>query len=270
MPRRWRAFVRPAKRLRAGDEIELEDGAVRARAMARVAGEDGRLGPEWVLDLEAGGGFATLDEALEARGRMPLPPYIHRERACDPDAARDRERYQTVFAREAGAVAAPTAGLHFTGDLLGALRARGVEIASLTLHVGAGTFQPVQSEDLDAHRMHAEEFTLPQETADAVSRTRARGGRVIAVGTTSVRVLETCAGPDGRLQAGSGSTRLFIQPGWTFQSVDGLVTNFHLPRSTLLVLVSAFAGRERVLRIYREALERGYRFYSYGDAQLWL
>ncbi len=263
-------MVRPAKRLRAGDELELEGGALRAKALTRIAGDDGRPGPEWVLELVPDERFGTLEQALEEAGRMPLPPYIHRERGPDPDAARDRERYQTVFAARAGAVAAPTAGLHFTDELVERLRANGIELASVTLHVGAGTFQPVQTEDLAQHRMHSEDFTLPQSTVDAVERARARGGRVIAVGTTSVRVLESCADENGRLSAQSGATRLFIQPGFRFRNVDGLMTNFHLPRSTLLVLVSAFAGRERVLRLYREALAEGYRFYSYGDAQLYI
>jgi S-adenosylmethionine:tRNA ribosyltransferase-isomerase len=269
-PGRWHALVRPAKRLRSGDAIELEGGAVHARAVERLSGEDGRPGAEWVLDLVHADRFASLEAALEEAGRMPLPPYIHRDRELDPDAAHDRERYQTVFAARTGAVAAPTAGLHFTAGLLDRLRARGIGIASLTLHVGAGTFQPLQSEDLAQHRMHSEEFTLPQATVDAIERTRSDGGRIIAVGTTSARVLESCVDESGRLQAQAGSTRIFIQPGWRFRGIDGLLTNFHLPRSTLLVLVSALAGRERVLRLYREALERGYRFYSYGDAQLYL
>ena len=265
---RWRAWVRPAKRVRAGDVIDLEDGAVQVRALERSTGPDGRPGAEWVLELLPAERFASLEEALEHSGRMPLPPYIRR--GPDDDATSDRERYQTVYAASPGAVAAPTAGLHFTPELLQELRARGVEIATVTLHVGAGTFQPLQAQDVAQHAMHAEEFTLPQATADAVARTRADGGRVIAVGTTSARVLETCADEGGTLQARTGSTRIFIQPGWRFRGIDGLLTNYHLPRSTLLVLVSAFAGRERVLRLYGEALEQGYRFYSYGDAMLLL
>jgi S-adenosylmethionine:tRNA ribosyltransferase-isomerase len=267
-PTHWRAFVRPAKRLRAGEIVEIQGGLVRARAVRRIADEEGAPGPEWVVDLEHG--FDSIDAALEAAGRMPLPPYIRRDPDADPADARDRDRYQTVFAAQPGAVAAPTAGLHFTTDLLARLRARGIETAAVTLHVGAGTFQPLQSDDLSAHAMHAEEFVLPQTTADAVTRARERRGRVVAVGTTSTRVLESCTDEAGRTHARAGSTRLFIQPGRPFRGVDGLLTNFHLPRSTLIVLVSAFAGRERVLRLYREALETGYRFYSYGDAMLLL
>jgi S-adenosylmethionine:tRNA ribosyltransferase-isomerase len=266
----WRAFVRPAKRLHAGDALELEGGLVRATAVRRIDGEDGRPGPEWVLDLEPDGRFASLEQALESAGRMPLPPYIHRDPDGDPADANDRERYQTVFAARTGAIAAPTAGLHFTSALMDRLRASGIGIASLTLHVGAGTFLPMQTEDLGEHAMHAEDYVLPQDTVDAIAHARARGGRVIAVGTTSARVLESCTDESGAMHAGSGSTRLFIQPGRTFRGIDGLLTNFHLPRSTLVVLVSAFAGRDRVLRLYREALERGYRFYSFGDAMLLL
>jgi S-adenosylmethionine:tRNA ribosyltransferase-isomerase len=267
-PARWHALVRPAKRLRPGDELELEDGAVRARAVERPLCDDGRPGPEWVLDLEPGPRFASLDAAIEAAGRMPLPPYIQRERGADPDAAQDREDYQTVFAARTGAVAAPTAGLHFTRELLERLRERGIDTATVTLHVGAGTFQPVQTDDIAQHRMHSEDYTLPQATVDAIEATRARGGRVVAVGTTTTRVLESCADERGVLQPGSGSTRIFIHPGWRFRSIDALLTNFHLPKSTLLMLVSAFAGRERTLDLYAQALRAGYRFYSYGDAML--
>jgi S-adenosylmethionine:tRNA ribosyltransferase-isomerase len=267
-PTRWRAFVRPAKRLRAGEVVEIDGGRVRARAVRRIEGDDGRPGAEWLIDLEHG--FDSIDAALEAAGRMPLPPYIRRLQGDDPADAEDRERYQTVFAATPGAVAAPTAGLHFTAELVERLRARDIATAAVTLHVGAGTFLPMQSDDLTDHAMHSEDFVLPQSTADAVARTRARGGRVIAVGTTSTRVLESCTDEDGAVHAGAGSTRLFIQPGRPFRAIDGLLTNFHLPRSTLIVLVSAFAGRERVLDLYREALEHGYRFYSYGDAMLLL
>jgi S-adenosylmethionine:tRNA ribosyltransferase-isomerase len=266
----WRAMVRPAKKLEPGAVFELEEGAVTARAVSRVVDEEGDVGAEWLLELAPHARFASLDEALEAAGRMPLPPYIRRARENDPCATDDRRRYQTVFARESGAVAAPTAGLHFTPELLSALEHAGVHVASVTLHVGVGTFQPLQTDDLDAHRMHAEDFVLPQATVAAIEAARARGRRVIAIGTTSARVLESCADEAGRLSAGAGSTRLFIRPGRPFRVIDGLLTNFHLPRSTLLVLVSALAGRERVLRLYAEALERGYRFYSYGDAQLYL
>jgi S-adenosylmethionine:tRNA ribosyltransferase-isomerase len=266
----WRALAQPAGRLKVGETIELEDGALLARMLLRPRdGERGALG-EWRVELGEGPrafrAGATLDELLEHHGRMPLPPYIHRERA-DPRRESDRAWYQTVFAREPGAVAAPTAGLHFTASLLERLAARGVERASVTLHVGEGTFKPVPVEDTSLHRMHAERYALPEATADAISRCRARGGRVVAVGTTSVRVLESCA-VGRKVRAGSGETSLFLAPGSRFQVVDALLTNFHLPRSTLLMLVSAFAGRERVLALYRDAMELEYRFYSYGDAML--
>lgn len=267
---RWSAFVRPAKRLSIGEVVVLEGGALRARAVSRSVGENGRAGAEWLLDLEHDARFATLDEALESVGHMPLPPYIKRAPGGDPREAHDRERYQTVYAAHAGAVAAPTAGLHFTPGLMSKLEARGIEFARVTLHVGVGTFQPMQTDELSEHRMHSEDYVLAQATVDAIARTRQRKGRVIAVGTTSARVLESCADESGRLTAGAGSTRLFITPGRRFRAIDGLMTNFHLPKSTLLVLVSAIAGRERVLQLYGEALERGYRFYSFGDAQLYL
>lgn len=265
----WRALVRPAKRLAVGEWIELEGGAVRARAIERVLGADGDVSAEWRLELAHDSRFDSLDAALEAAGRMPLPPYIHRA-ADDERAGSDRVRYQTVFARTSGAVAAPTAGLHFTPELLARLDAAGIRTASITLHVGLGTFQPMSVEELSDHPMHAEDYELPGATVAAIEETRARGGRIVAVGTTSTRVLESCADEHGRLTPGRGSTRLFITPGRRFRVIDGLLTNFHLPKSTLLVLVSALAGRERVLRLYAEALQKGYRFYSYGDAQLYL
>jgi S-adenosylmethionine:tRNA ribosyltransferase-isomerase len=194
-----------------------------------------------------------------------LPPYIKRE-----DEADDAERYQTVFARNDGAVAAPTAGLHFTNAMLGRLAVQGCDVASVTLHVGLGTFQPVSVEDLDLHPMHAERYVVSQSTADAIARARARGAAVVAIGTTTVRALESAADPDrpGFVRASSGETRLLVQPGYTWRVVDGLFTNFHLPRSTLLALVCAFAGTERVLDAYRLAVEHRYRFFSYGDAML--
>jgi S-adenosylmethionine:tRNA ribosyltransferase-isomerase len=199
---------------------------------------------------------------LERAGSVPLPPYI--AHAADTT---DAARYQTVYAKVPGAVAAPTAGLHFDEAMLAALRARGVALAWLTLHVGAGTFQPVRVEDLAGHRMHAEWYSLPQATVDAVAAARAAGGRVIAVGTTTLRALESAAAA-GELQAGSAETRLFILPGYAFRVVDRLITNFHLPRSTLLMLVSAFAGRDNIRRAYRHAVAARYRFFSYGDAML--
>lgn len=206
---------------------------------------------------------APLSSLLESEGEVPLPPYI--TRAAETG---DRERYQTVFARAPGAVAAPTAGLHFDEALLAEIAERGVERASITLHIGAGTFQPVRADDLSAHRMHAEWLEVSADTVDAVARTRACGGRVVAIGTTAVRALESAAA-SGRLEACTGDTRLFITPGYRFRVVDALVTNFHLPESTLLMLVSAFAGREQVLAAYRHAVTARYRFFSYGDA-MWL
>jgi len=267
--RRWSALVRPAGRLRSGERIELEDGAFTAELIERARASDGALEPEWLLALEARAG-AEIEAALERAGRMPLPPYIRRESQDELARATDRGDYQTVFARELGAVAAPTAGLHFTPELLERLAERGVERAALTLHVGAGTFKPVSAEDTEQHVMHQEQFDLPAPAVEAWQRCRARGGRVVAVGTTSVRVLESCATAQGLLEPRSGSTRLFLVPGARFHAVDALLTNFHLPRSTLLMLVAAFAGRERILRLYREAIAIGYRFYSYGDAMLLL
>ena len=204
-----------------------------------------------------------VDGGLERCGHTPLPPYIRR-----PDRPLDRQRYQTIYAREGGSVAAPTAGLHFTTEVLARLRARGIEVAEVVLHVGPGTFQPVKAARVEDHRVAPEPYVVPTETAAAVERARARGGRVVAVGTTTVRTLETVARADGGIVAGEGETGLVIVPGVAFRVVDVLLTNFHLPRSSLLLLVAAFAGRERVLKAYAEALRAGYRFYSYGDAML--
>ena len=203
----------------------------------------------------------SVDAALERWGHTPLPPYIER-----PDTAEDRERYQAVYARERGSIAAPTAGLHFTTDLLERLAERGIARADIVLHVGPGTFRPVKTETVEEHRVDAERFMIPPETAEAVRRARAVGGRVVAVGTTTTRALEAAAQDDGTPRAGEGETDLVIAPGHRFRVVDALVTNFHLPRSSLLLLVSALAGRERVLAAYAEAVRAGYRFYSYGDA----
>ena len=267
-PARWRALVKPAARIKPGERIELEGGRFVAQMLERGREASGALG-DWQVELHApGAADVDLDLLLERHARMPLPHYIARERANDEYAAHDRERYQTVYARTPGAIAAPTAGLHFTQELLAALAAHGVNLASVTLHVGEGTFKPVEVEDLDQHPMHAENYVLPSATADLVASTRARGRRVIAVGTTSARTLETCAQDDRLVTAGSGSTRLFLKPGVPLRVVDALFTNFHLPRSTLLMLVSAFAGRERTLELYAEALRENYRFYSYGDAML--
>jgi len=257
---RGQAFVKPSKKLRVGDRLPMEDGAVFVTLLESLEG--GR----WNVAVEAQDG--DVANALERTGRAPLPPYIPRDGREDVMA--DRERYQTVFARRPGAVAAPTAGLHFTQPLLDTIRASGVEIAYVTLHVGEGTFAPLRTTVVEEHRMHAEAYELSAETAAAVTATRARGGRVVAVGTTSCRTLETCARGDRTVAAGSGQSDLFLYPGRPFRVVDALLTNFHLPQSTLLMLVAAFAGREPVLAAYREAVERGYRFFSFGDAMLLL
>jgi S-adenosylmethionine:tRNA ribosyltransferase-isomerase len=266
----WSALVHPARRLRAGESLALEGARASVRLVSRSLAADGTAGMEWSVRFEEPGGApADPGPILERAGHVPLPPYVERS-----DDERDAERYQTVYARSPGAVAAPTAGLHFTPELLARLAERGIERATLTLHVGPGTFQPVKSEEIEEHVMHPERYVLPEETAAAVRAARERGGRIVAVGTTVVRVLESCVAPGsaerGEVVAGGGTTRLFLYPGARFRVVDALLTNFHLPRSTLLMLVCAFAGRERVLRLYREALELGYRFYSYGDAMLFL
>ncbi|MCC7396041.1 MAG: tRNA preQ1(34) S-adenosylmethionine ribosyltransferase-isomerase QueA [Planctomycetes bacterium] len=255
---RGEAFVKPSKKLRPGDELPMEGGAIRLRLDEALGG--GR----WRVTLAAVGGDVAA--ALERCGRAPLPPYIARDGA--EDVGQDRERYQTVFAREPGAVAAPTAGLHFTPELLARLRQAGVEVATVTLHVGEGTFAPLRTDVVEQHRMHAEASELPTAPAVAVTAARARGVRVIAVGTTSCRTLETCARDDRTVTAGRGASDLFLYPGRPFRVVDVLLTNFHLPQSTLLMLVAAFAGRDRVLEVYREAVAREYRFFSFGDAML--
>ena len=241
------AQLRSSKAPAPGSWIELADGT-----RLTVVGRSGEF---WLLDFPGDPGAV-----FERCGEMPLPPYMRR--AAE---SYDRERYQTVYARDPGAVAAPTAGLHFDEELLAACRDAGVQSAFVTLHVGAGTFQPVRVDDLREHRMHAERATVPEATCDAVRACRSRGGRVVAVGTTAVRALESAAA-GGALAPYSGDTRLFITPGFRFHVVDALITNFHLPESTLLMLVSAFAGREKVLRAYRHAVDRCYRFFSYGDA----
>ncbi len=252
--REWEAFVRPGKRLRPEDTVRVADD-LRVRVLTRSLAEDGRRR----VRLEA----PNVEDALKRYGRMPLPPYIRRA-ANDEDS----HRYQTVFAREPGSVAAPTAGLHFTRTLFERLKDRGIETTEVVLHVGPGTFQPVKVDDVTQHRVAAESFEIPEAAAAAVRAARLRGSRVIAVGTTVVRTLETAALPDRTVAAGPGETDLVVTPGRPFRIVDALLTNFHLPRSSLLLLVSAFAGRERVLAAYAEAIRRGYRFYSYGDAML--
>jgi len=252
----WLAFARPAKRLAAGDRIAFAPGLTAEVVEKRAAGEVALRFP-----LADG----ALLEALETRGVMPLPPYI--KRAADGDA-RDKGDYQTLFARAPGAVAAPTAGLHFTPELMAALAETGVETAALTLHVGAGTFLPVKADDARDHPMHAETGIVTEATADAVNRTRAAGGRVLAVGTTALRLLESAVDGDGRLTPFTGETDIFILPGFRFRITDLLLTNFHLPRSTLFMLVCAFAGTDRMKAAYAHAVAAGYRFYSYGDACL--
>ncbi len=262
----WLALVHPARKLRAGERLALDAPDAFAVMLERARLPGGKPAPGWAVRFEdARASPLDAAEVFERCGHVPLPPYIERA-----DLPVDRERYQTVFAARPGAVAAPTAGLHFTPELLERLRAREVERASVTLHVGPGTFRPIKTEVLEAHRMDAERFEIAPETERAIRAARARGGRVVAVGTTTVRALESAALADGEARSSSGSTDLFIRPGHRFRAVDALLTNFHLPRSTLLVLVSAFAGRERTLRLYAEAIERGYRFYSYGDALLFL
>ena len=256
-PRAWHAFVRNAKRVRPGDRIEFAAGV---SAVAEARGEDGSL-------LLVFDGDEPVERLLERAGRMPLPPYIAGKREAD---ARDLEDYQTLFAREEGAVAAPTAALHFTPALMARLAEAGIAHATLTLHVGAGTFLPVKAEDTAAHRMHAEWGRIGAATAERLNAARAGGGRLIAVGTTSLRLLESAADADGRIHAFEGDTAIFITPGYRFRAVDGLLTNFHLPRSTLFMLVSALMGLERMQAAYAHAVREGYRFYSYGDASLLL
>ena len=247
----WQCLIRSSKPPRPGTVIRLA-GEMAASVERRGEGET------WEVSFSPEKGF---EEWLERTGSMPLPPYIKRAAG-----EHDRERYQTVFSREKGAVAAPTAGLHFTGELLQAIGNRGVEIVTLTLHVGLGTFLPVRVDDPRQHRMHREYFRIPEETAAAVTHRRSCGGRVVAVGTTTTRALEQAAMEDGTLRAGAGEADIFIYPGYAFKVVDALITNFHLPESTLLMLVSAFAGKELLFRAYAEAVQRRFRFYSYGDA----
>ncbi len=264
-PSRWSAFLKPGKRLKLGDRLrfgETRDNACLLGALDAALIEKGE-GGEAVLDFDLAG--PDLDSAIAAAGVMPLPPYIASKRA--PDEADERD-YQTMFAAKDGAVAAPTAGLHFTPALMAQLAAAGVETARVTLHVGAGTFLPVKADDTDDHAMHAEWREIPQETAAAVNRAKAEGRRVIAIGTTALRSLESAATEDGRVCAEAGDTSIFITPGYRFRIADGLWTNFHLPRSTLFMLVSAFAGLERMRAAYAHAIAHGYRFYSYGDASL--
>jgi S-adenosylmethionine:tRNA ribosyltransferase-isomerase len=263
-PDRWKAFLRPGKRVKAGERIRFGHDAESCMlgALDATVIEKGE-GGEALLAFDLAG--PALDDAIRATGHTPLPPYIASKRGDD---ARDLADYQTIYAREEGAVAAPTAGLHFTPELFAALEARGITRHFVTLHVGAGTFLPVKADDTSAHRMHAEIGSIDAETAAALNSVRERGGRIVAVGTTSLRLLESSVAEDGRFRAWSGSTDIFITPGHRFRTADLLMTNFHLPRSTLFMLVSAFSGLESMRAAYAHAIASGYRFYSYGDACL--
>jgi S-adenosylmethionine:tRNA ribosyltransferase-isomerase len=254
-PAEWDAFVKPGRRLRPGDRVRIGP-ELEVHILSNALGEDARRRVRLESELEPWA-------AIERLGHVPLPPYVERA-----DHAADRDRYQTVYARERGSVAAPTAGLHFTPALLAQLEARGIARAEVVLHVGPGTFRPVKVDDVTQHRVESEACEVPPETAEAIDATRRRGGRVVCVGTTTVRTLESRARPDGSVEPGRAETDLVIVPGFPFRVTDALVTNFHLPRSSLLLLVAAFAGRERVLGAYAEAIAAGYRFYSYGDAML--
>ena len=247
---RWKAFAKPAKKLEAGDKVKFGE----LEALVEAKGEAGEITLAFALS------GAELDAAIAVAGRMPLPPYIESKREQD---AQDRTDYQTIFAKEPGAVAAPTASLHFTQDMMVILQESGIKHEFVTLHVGAGTFLPVKVDDTKDHKMHHEWGTVSAEVADRLKAARAKGGRIVAVGTTSLRLLEASG-----LEAFSGTTNIFITPGYKFKAVDGLITNFHLPKSTLFMLVSAFAGQARMKAAYEHAIEAGYRFYSYGDASL--
>lgn len=263
---RWRALARPAKRLAIGDRVRFGSESestvcLMAALEATVAGRFDAGEVELCFDLSG----PDLDQAIQGVGEMPLPPYIALRRAAD---ARDRASYQTIYAEREGAVAAPTAGLHFTPELFAALDARGISRHFVTLHVGAGTFLPVKADDTDDHKMHAEYGEVAEATARALEAVRGRGGRIVAVGTTSLRILESSAAADGTIRPFAGETAIFITPGYQFRAVDVLMTNFHLPRSTLFMLVSAFSGLAAMKEAYAHAVASGYRFYSYGDASL--
>ncbi len=249
---KWECLSRPGKKTRPGTELSFGDGELTATVADVIEGGNR------IVQFHYEGIFL---EVLERLGKMPLPPYIKAE-------LQDAERYQTVYSRELGSAAAPTAGLHFTNELLDILRAGGVHTGFVTLHVGLGTFRPVKEEEIEDHDMHSEFCVIPPETADLINETRQNGGRVVAVGTTSCRTLESFACEDGHLEAASGWTNIFIYPGYRFKCIDALITNFHLPESTLIMLVSALAGREHVLNAYKTAVEEKYRFFSFGDAML--
>ena len=246
----WETLVKPGKKCKPGTEIDFGGGILRGHVLDVV--DDGNRLIQFTYE-------GIFEEILDQLGEMPLPPYITHK-------LKDRNRYQTVYARHEGSAAAPTAGLHFTKELLSEVENMGVKIAHVTLHVGLGTFRPVKVEDVASHHMHSEFYVVEEDQAQLINETKAAGGRVIAVGTTSCRTLESAAGSDGRLKSGSGWTDIFIYPGYQFQIIDGLITNFHLPESTLIMLVSAFAGKEQVLHAYEEAVKERYRFFSFGDA----
>ncbi|MBV9457266.1 MAG: tRNA preQ1(34) S-adenosylmethionine ribosyltransferase-isomerase QueA [Bradyrhizobium sp.] len=261
---RWQALVKPAKKLASGDRIRFGNEG-RVCLLGHLDAEVEARGAEGEVTLSFSFHGPTLDQAIADLGRAPLPPYIAGKRAPDE---RDLDDYQTMFAKEEGAVAAPTAGLHFTPALEAALRARGVALHRLTLHVGAGTFLPVKVDDTEGHRMHSEWGSLSADTAAVLNEVRGKGGRIVAVGTTSLRLLESAAREDGRILPFEGETAIFITPGYRFRAVDILLTNFHLPKSTLFMLVSAFSGLDTMKQAYAHAIAAGYRFYSYGDACL--
>lgn len=263
---RWRAFVRPAKKLKEGERIsfgEADESAACFMGQLHADVAEKGEGGEVLLDFSLTG--PALDEAIMRLGHMPLPPYIAGKRAED---SKDSADYQTLFANEPGAVAAPTAGLHYTPDLVSRLETAGIKIVHVTLHVGAGTFLPVKADDTDDHKMHAEWGTVSEEVARALNEARAKGGRIVGTGTTSLRILETATDDQGVVHPFSGDTSIFITPGYRFKAIDVLLTNFHLPRSTLFMLVSAFSGLERMRAAYAHAIANKYRFYSYGDACL--
>lgn len=247
---RWEALTRPGRKTKKGSEVFFGDGSLKAKVVDEL--DDGKR----VVEFTYGGIFL---EILEKLGQMPLPPYIH-EKLSDP------ERYQTVYSKTPGSAAAPTAGLHFTNDLLNKIEEKGADIAYVTLHVGLGTFRPVKADDIKDHIMHSEYFEIPDESVDKIMKAKSRGGRIVAVGTTSCRTLESAFSEDGTIKRKSGNTDIFIYPGYDFKAVDALITNFHLPESTLIMLVSALAGRENILNAYNVAVKEKYRFFSFGDA----
>ena len=246
----WEVLVRPGKKAREGAVIEFGDGLLKGEIVGIL--EEGNRLIRFSYD-------GIFEEILDQLGEMPLPPYIKHK-------LKDRDRYQTVYAKYDGSAAAPTAGLHFTKDLLGEIRAKGVQVAEVTLHVGLGTFRPVKVDKVESHHMHTEHYIIDEATAETINAAKREGRRVIAVGTTSLRTLESAAGEDGLLKAGEGDTDIFIYPGYRFKMIDALITNFHLPKSTLVMLVSAIAGRENIMKAYEEAIKERYRFFSFGDA----